>query len=301
VGDIDGNGDLEIVVTVRNTGHVFALHHDNTQMWVRFLNTNLFFNPSPALADLTGDGKLEAVVTASNGKIFAVQYNGADAPGWPVTYSTTTYAESSPIVADVNGDGVVDVLQGDEGKFINAWSATGVAIDGFPLVMKDSVRGTPTVIDLDHDGDVEVVAVGYDRNVYVWTLNAPYDATRAPWPTFHANVHRNGLYGNGFVTPVSDRPLPTSLALGANYPNPFNPSTTIAYEIPSATTRASLVVYDVRGARVRTLFEGTAKPGRHLVAWDGRNDAHDPVASGVYFYRLSTPARSLTRKMVLLK
>lgn len=300
VGDIDGNGDLELVVTTRNTGETYALNHDNTVMWTRWLPCNLFFNPSPALADLTGDGKLETLIASSNGRLYAIQYNGSDAPGWPVFYSNTTYTESSPVVGDVSGDGVVDVLLGDEGKTINGWSAAGAPLDGFPLVTKDSVRGTPAIADLDRNGDVEVIAVGFDRTVYVWDFATPYDPTQVPWPMIRSNVHRNGRHGFDAPTPVTDGTPPSRLLLGQNYPNPFNPTTTIVFEIAS-TGRASLVVYDVTGARVRTLVDGTVRAGRHDVMWDGRNDARQPVGSGVYFYRLATTGKSLTKKLVLLK
>ncbi len=299
VGDIDNNGDLEIVVTTRGTGEITALHHDNTVLFQRWVSISLFFNPSPTLADLNGDGKLETILPASNGRLYALQSNGADLPGWPVTYSTSTYTESSPVVADVSGDGVLDVILGDEGKFINGWSATGAPLEGFPLVIKDSVRGTPAVTDLDHDGDVEIIAVGYDKTVYVWDLPAPFDATRAPWPMFRANVHRNGQVGTDIQTPV-EGVVPARLALGQNYPNPFNPTTTIAFEVP-ASARVSLVVYDVTGARVRTLVDTALSAGHHESAWDGRNDNRQPVGSGVYFYRLSVAGKSLTKKMVLLK
>ena len=299
VGDLDANGDLEIVVTTRNTGETYALNHNNTVMWQRWLTCNLFFNPSPALADLTGDGKLEALIASSNGRLYAVQFNGADAPGWPVFYSTSTYTESSPVVADVSGDGIVDVLLGHEGKVINGWSATGVPLDGFPLVMKDSMRGTPAITDLDFDGDVEVIAVGYDKTVYVWDLPSSYNATLAPWPMLRANVHRNGRHGHDAPTPVSSV-VPRAPSLGQNYPNPFNPTTTIAFELPSSA-RVSLVVYDVTGARVRTLVDGALRAGHHDVMWDGRSEARTPVGSGVYFYRLATGGKVLTKKMVLLK
>ncbi len=299
VGDLDGNGDLELVVTTRNTGETYALNHDNTIMWQRWLQTNLFFNPSPSLADLTGDGKLEALIPSSNGQLYAVQYNGTDAPGWPVVYSTTSYTESSPVVADINGDGSVDVVLGDENKNINAWTATGIAVDGFPLVIKDSLRGTPTITDLDLDGDIEIIAVGYDRTVYAWSLPSPYNGSLAPWTTFRGNVHRTGRHGHDPVTPVDGTSRPV-WSLAQNYPNPFNPTTTIAFNLP-ATSRASLIVYDVTGARVRTLVDGAVRAGHHDVVWDGKNDARQPVGSGVYFYRLVASGTSLTKKMVLLK
>jgi flagellar hook assembly protein FlgD len=63
----------------------------------------------------------------------------------------------------------------------------------------------------------------------------------------------------------------------------------------------SLIVYDVTGARVRTLVDTSVPAGAHSAAWDGRNDSRQPVGSGVYFYRLAIGGKSLTKKMVLLK
>jgi hypothetical protein len=303
VGDVDNNGDLEMVVTTRNANDVICLNHNATEMWHTWIHTNQFFNPSPSLADITGDGKLEAFIPASNGRLHAIQYDGSYAPGWPIYYSTTTYTESSPVIADVNGDGSVDVLLGDESKFINGWSSTGVPLDGFPLVMKDAVRGTPTVTDLDKDGFVDIVGVGYDKTTYVWALNARYDSTKAPWPTYRGNVMHNGRHGMVIATGAGDGPARAwTTRLDQNYPNPFNPSTRISYEIENgAPAKVNLTIYDVTGARVRTLVDEVAKPGVYSTSWDGRNANGESVSSGVYFYRLTTPTRALTRKMVLLK
>jgi len=303
VGDIDNNGDLEIVVTTRNSGDFVALNHNATEMWHVWINSNLFFNPSPVLADITGDGKLEAICPSSNGKLYAIQYNGSPAPGWPVTYSTKTYTESSPLVADVNGDGSVDVLLGDESRFINAWSSTGVPLDGFPLVAKDAVRGTPAVTDLNKDGKIDIVAVGYDKTVYTWALNAPYNPTKMPWPMYKHDPQHSGTYGQQVATGIDTPPARAfTTRLQQNYPNPFNPTTCIAFEVEEgARGTMTLTVYDVTGARVRTLLDEPARAGIHSVMWDGRNDRGSTVGSGIYFYRLATPARTLTRKMVLLK
>lgn len=97
------------------------------------------------------------------------------------------------------------------------------------------------------------------------------------------------------------RPLASrELTLHPNHPNPFNPSTTIRFEIVSRG-RASLRVYDVRGALVRTLFDDERDAGAGSAIWDGRDDGGDVVSSGVYFYRLDAGGESRTRKMVLLK
>ncbi|HKW14683.1 MAG TPA: choice-of-anchor D domain-containing protein, partial [Candidatus Krumholzibacteria bacterium] len=100
------------------------------------------------------------------------------------------------------------------------------------------------------------------------------------------------------VTAAGD--LPLHYALEANHPNPFNPATTIAYDLAGAG-RSRLVVYDVKGARIRALVDMNQRAGHYSVTWDGRDDRGAPVASGVYFYRLTSGPFNETRKMVLLK
>jgi len=94
--------------------------------------------------------------------------------------------------------------------------------------------------------------------------------------------------------------MPTSMELKQNYPNPFNPRTTIRFSVTS-TQNASLIVYNVTGQKVRTLFDGQVQAGEQSVVWDGRDDDGGAVASGIYFYRLTTENETQTRKMVFLK
>ncbi|RMG23121.1 MAG: T9SS C-terminal target domain-containing protein [Methanobacteriota archaeon] len=95
--------------------------------------------------------------------------------------------------------------------------------------------------------------------------------------------------------------IPEDFDMSQNYPNPFNPTTTISFDLPHAT-RITLHVFDVNGRQVRTLAEGEFAAGSHQMVWDGRDDNGVPVASGVYFYRLTTGSGFVaTRKMVLLR
>jgi hypothetical protein len=89
--------------------------------------------------------------------------------------------------------------------------------------------------------------------------------------------------------------------LAQNVPNPFNPSTVIEFTVKERAP-VTLRVYNVRGQLVKTLVNDTRAPGiTHRVEWNGRNDAGQEVASGVYFYRLVTKGFTKTRKMVVLK
>lgn len=89
-------------------------------------------------------------------------------------------------------------------------------------------------------------------------------------------------------------------SLRQNFPNPFNPTTTIAYSIASSED-VRLSIYDVRGALVRTLVEKRQDAGDYLAQWDGRDARSNRVASGVYFCTLTAGRFTATKKLVLLK
>ncbi|RPJ46154.1 MAG: M28 family peptidase [Candidatus Latescibacterota bacterium] len=93
---------------------------------------------------------------------------------------------------------------------------------------------------------------------------------------------------------------PARLLLFGNEPNPFNPSTTIRFELPAGGA-AELAVFDVSGRLVRKLLDGKAAAGRHEVVWDGTDASGGPVPSGVYFCRVNSDGESKTGKMLLLR
>ncbi len=101
------------------------------------------------------------------------------------------------------------------------------------------------------------------------------------------------------VVDVDDAP-PVALTLHANVPNPFNPSTEIRFDLPTAGA-VRLSVYDVTGRMVRDLISEHLEPGVHVYTWDGRAGSGQAMASGIYFSVLSTEDRTLRQKMVLLK
>jgi hypothetical protein len=111
---------------------------------------------------------------------------------------------------------------------------------------------------------------------------------------------------DGFVTvnPTgtdSEPIIPDELALIQNYPNPFNMETMISFSLPS-TDDVELVVYDLLGRKVATLYSGPAEAGTTNVRWDGRSSSGDEIASGVYYYTLTVSGgESRTRRMTLLK
>ncbi|RKX21442.1 MAG: hypothetical protein DRP35_04280, partial [Candidatus Zixiibacteriota bacterium] len=101
------------------------------------------------------------------------------------------------------------------------------------------------------------------------------------------------------VHAVSDV-LPNQFELVQNFPNPFNPYTTIEFQIPKAS-HVQLEVFNVLGQRIKTLIDNELARNRYNVEWDGTNDHGSKVSSGIYFYRVLTEQDVATKKMLLLK
>ena len=94
--------------------------------------------------------------------------------------------------------------------------------------------------------------------------------------------------------------VPASFALYANYPNPFNPTTTISYDLPEQT-QVTLGIYDLLGKQIKTLVNQSQDAGNKIAVWDGTDNLGRQVSAGVYLYQIQAGDFSQTRKMLLLK
>ena len=95
--------------------------------------------------------------------------------------------------------------------------------------------------------------------------------------------------------------MPDTYILKQNFPNPFNPTTTLNFALPEEQELVTLTVYNQLGQPVRMLLNGDESAGYKSVVWDGRNDAAQLVGTGIYFYQIRAGNFSQTRKMILLK
>jgi len=103
------------------------------------------------------------------------------------------------------------------------------------------------------------------------------------------------------LTVTGITPVPSGFALFPSYPNPFNPSTDITYDVPPDGGKVTIQIFDAAGRFVKTLVNSNKTVGRKTVTWDGRNDQGEQVATGVYFCRMAAPGYEKAMKMTLLK
>ena len=137
-------------------------------------------------------------------------------------------------------------------------------------------------------------------NVVIDSVNSMIYAEVSHFSTL-AIADRNGQESTSIDTP-SDIDVPSQYRLHANYPNPFNPETTIRFEIAGhRRQRIKLSIFNILGQEIKTLIDAEHTPGIHAACWNATDEEGRPLKSGVYFYTLKGEQFSITRRMILLR
>lgn len=299
--DIDDDGDLDLfigqwdgtIAFYRNAGT--AAHADYRLETARFADIDVGNNSTPAFADIDDDGRLDLFIGEFAGNINFYRNQGSrTAPRFVL--DTTHFAGidigiySFPCFVDADGDGDLDLYAGTGDGDIRFFENRGDAItpdfveaDPFPHALPQ--RSAPVFADLDGDGDLDLLAGNFRGGLFYF---------------------ENQATGTGTFDHRAILALPQTINLRQNNPNPFNPQTTIVYELQlparSGDDSHSLSIYDLRGRLVRQWHFATTGGQQHnSVVWDGRDSSGRVLASGVYVYRLRAGAEAAVRKMLLLR
>lgn len=219
------------------------------------------------------------------------------APATHYTRTPTTYfsyqeeADYTPIFVEVDASQnfkEVAVFVNDECK--------GAAVVEDELVM---VPGYIT--DLENGVELELRAWDESKSSKKMSFNLFNHNSSDFEPTNSIIKSDNDFYqvklGSGSLD--SDIETPTSLAIN-NYPNPFNPETTISFNNPKSGN-VSLAIYNIKGQLVKTLLDEDVSTGAHSIVWNGKNEIGKAVSSGVYFTKIKTGTVTKIKKMILMK
>ncbi|MDO9577346.1 MAG: FlgD immunoglobulin-like domain containing protein [Candidatus Cloacimonadales bacterium] len=210
----------------------------------------------------------------------------------PQSFSYTEEADYIPIYIDLDPENMPDEI--------------GVLLDGEckgATVVQDTLANICAYITGSQGGTLEFEfsygSRGVNTNYKEYLVYEPETGYRK-MTTIDLKEKQDHYYvsfrspsGNG-----SDE-IPVKLS-ASNYPNPFNPTTTISYDLPS-DGKIELTIFNMKGQIVKNLVSGTQPAGNYSVNWDGKNEAGDQVSSGVYFYQITTSEKTLKNKMLLLK
>ena len=318
VVDIDGNGDDEIFYPRWQTGDVSILNYENGEDVLQITTDNFVLDLLDGLTglgitagDLDNDGNMELIGSGSafsfgafdNGQspvwVRVAEFNGGD-PEDPNNYSVEDIVYSE----DFDLDGTAfDTVQRDSAGVMTEFNEAGV--NGAEFVSKLAYLGDA---DLDGQQEVALAFQGVDDSSFVYSevyneTDAVFERTTVSAAANENRVFLRVLSGSGLAVSIDDERivLPNDYKLHANYPNPFNPTTTIAFTLP-LDKAVSVKVYDMTGRLVRTLINNqTYTAGTHEVTWDSTNESGVTVASGSYVYTLEYGNFRQANTMVLIK
>ena len=340
LGDFTGDGKLEIVVPSMNGYcHVFDYLGSPLPGWPQSYNNNGGpTESSPTIADLNGDGSLDIVLGCEEGILNAWDISGSTLPGFPICLNG--YVRGTPMVRDLDMDADLELVAVCWDRFIYVWDLDGAwhhdysAWNGFHGNVTNSgwneynqLTGAE-MMAFTH----RLIGGSIELNCLVLPYVDKWDLYRKESGSSYRLIGRGLSADESGIVQYVDRSVEEGITylykleaeerpdlfvetdqimvpvmsarLYQNHPNPFNPSTTIPFTVPGvegSRNSVSLMVYDVRGAHVRTLIDEAYPTGRHSVQWDGRNQRGESVASGIYFVRLGISNSVSTRKMVLLR
>ena len=160
--------------------------------------------------------------------------------------------------------------------------------------------GTPTGYKLYRNNPENVLAANTTLLQYLDADPGSGNHTYFIVALYPGGIESDPVSADIFVD-INDTPIPPAVtALKNNYPNPFNPSTTIAFEL-ATEGNVKIDIFNIRGQKVHTLVNDVYGVGRFTVEWKGVDDAGKSVSSGVYFYQMATEGFSDIRRMVLMK
>lgn len=313
--DINNDGDIEVYYPRFQTGTLAVLNYETGEDPLQITSDNLitelvsdFSALGITAGDMDGDGNMELI--GSGPSYTSSAFNQGQAPAW---IRIVEYKGGD--VEDPASYSIQDVTFPDD------------MIDGFDTVVRDSAgviteyredgpQGPEFVSKLAYLGDVDddgwnEVALGFqgvDDSTFVYDeVFNPSDSTYTRTQR-SAEVNDNRVFmrivaANGLAVNIEDDRVivPSDYVLSANYPNPFNPTTSFTFTLP-IDKRVSVKIYDVMGRLIETLVDNEFyTSGTHQVSWDGTSSAGHSVASGTYLYTLEYGNFRQSRKMLLVK
>ena len=262
---IDRDGVKWFVSSTAGDSHIASYDGEN---WLRFTEENSPFAGNPvALA-----------VDLDNSKWLGTEKGlwRFDDSGWTDFSEHVAHHREYGGYAFNNNDGIY--IDGENIKWFIVDEKL-VSFDGTNWIKYDN----------KHTGPVELVTVDNDNILWIYGYNGG-----------KANLKS---FDKGDLTPVlveKSQKKPALLDITGNYPNPFNPSTTIEYSLAESGF-TELAVYNIAGQKIKSLVSSEMTAGRHSVMWDGYDDHGNAVSSGVYLSRLKSGEKVTTQRMLFMK
>tara|TARA_B100000963_G_scaffold216149_1_gene188514 strand:- start:100 stop:900 length:801 start_codon:yes stop_codon:yes gene_type:complete len=252
-----------------------------------------------SVADLNEDGSYELLFSGYDDHLHVWNpVSGEELDGWPVDLGSNSLSE--PITVDLDNDGDLEVVAANKTGTLYVFHHDGTFFPPFPTNIPGNIESSLAVGDIDLDGDYEIVVGTTSGGLIVMDIKSEL-GDRLSWKLHRGNKYRTGSLGMTLLSSeVGEIALPTEFRVSPNYPNPFNPSTSI--DIETVTTGELLVhVYDISGRIVNTLVNKNMNPGYYTVKWNGQNNRGEMMPTGIYFIQVESGNDFGIRKIMLIK
>lgn len=232
-------------------------------------------------------------------------YVFACAPSAPPTYYVNAITWEDADLVTVNGNVVgIDIqLNYTPLNGPSTMNGTVSSLDGTPLpnvtvALQDDQNNVISFATTDANGQYSILQLA-DQN-YTATLTILNVPTLVTQVIVSGNVTRDFTLNAPTGTDDPTEVVPSQSVSLRNYPNPFNPVTTIAFNVPKASL-VTAEVYNLKGQKVKTLVQDFLPTGLQQLSWNGTNDMGNTVSSGIYFCKVKGDSFNSTHKMVMLK
>ncbi|NQV17224.1 MAG: S8 family serine peptidase [Armatimonadetes bacterium] len=291
VANIDGDEDPEVLIATLN-GKLVVINHDATLNFEVQVGGQI--KSSIVVGNLDNSGSLEIIFSNTLGELFVFDNQGNNFGIFPVNFGAST--ESTPILADMDNDGTLEIIFGDDDGYLHSIDITGNETGNFPLFLENSLKVSPAIGFADNDDDVEI-AIANMTGYHL--IDFKREIGDIGWQCFKNNPARTGNIN--YTLPTTEEIVPTYVtSLGNNYPNPFNPQTSINFSLKE-NSFVKLEIFNIKGQLIKTLISDTYEAGVHFTNWTGIDNSGKSIGSGIYLYKLETKDYSASRKMLLLK
>ncbi len=270
-------GNDSSIIFGSNDGYVYKLSSAGNKIWSYYTGGKI--KSSPIIID-----GAKVIFGSSNNEVICLDKDGflfwkyaMDAP----VYGTAAISNDGQILIGDNTGKLVSLNENGELLWCfktNSPIQAPVLISDNNLAIFGNLSGDVYTLKLNTSGLRKIIAADYE------------------WPTFKGNNKRTGNKSSVLTgINIDNSDIVKEYKLMQNYPNPFNPSTIINYEVPKSGL-VTIRIYDLLGRQVETLVNEEKNPGRYKVKFDGSN-----LASGLYFYRITSNNFAATKKMLLMK